>query len=71
MSQCHYLPYHSLKQVVDNKMWLGYDNKQGHMGPAKLQEKGMNSTYQVYCQSSLKEQEGTNGKLPRTREDLL
>lgn len=41
------------------------------MGPAKLQEKGMNSTYQAHCQSSFKEQEGTNGKLLRTREDLL
>lgn len=28
---------------MDNKMWLRYDNKQGHMGPAKLQDKEMNS----------------------------
>lgn len=56
MSQCHYSPYHSFKQVMDNKVWLGYHNKQGHMGPAKLQEKERNSTYQVYCQNSFKQQ---------------
>lgn len=28
---------------MDNKVRLRHDNKQGHMGPAKLQEKEMNS----------------------------
>lgn len=40
---------------MDNKVWLRYDNKQGHMGPAKLQEKEMNSPYLVYDHNSFKE----------------
>jgi len=31
------LPDHSLKQVLNNQMWLSHHNQQGHMGPSKLE----------------------------------
>lgn len=39
------LPDHSLKQVLNNQMWLSHHNQQGHMGPSKLKWQAQTNTH--------------------------
>lgn len=39
------LPDHSLKQVLNNQMWLSHHNQQGHMGPSKLKCQAQTNTH--------------------------
>ncbi len=38
------LPDHSLKQVLNNQMWLSHHKQQGHMGPRKLEWQAQTNT---------------------------